>query len=312
MIFRRLSGIAVGLSCAALAIAHVTVSAQSPTPADQPQPTHVHIASQAKSVAGATTDALISRARAATDAFRDRNVAIAAGYRRLGVDFPSMGEHWVNPRLVIEGNFDVGRPAMLTYIMVEGRPVLSGIVYAVPLEPGEAPPQAFGDVAIWHEHNGTVDEESVLPQHHATPSEATSTRLVILHVWVRLSNPAGVFAAENWALPFARLGLSTPSRFSTGAARALSLLSGGKPYFLDLAKTSEAGTFRLSAALAECATTASSILTRARAGRRELDVNDLAALEQAWSIVVSDVGSFSGSETAQRINGGSLPDSSQQ
>ena len=307
-----MSRIDVGLGCAALALAHVTVSAQSPTPPDQPQPTHVHIASQVIPAAGATTDALISRAREATEAFRDRNVAIAAGYRRLGVDFPSMGEHWVNPRLVIEGTFDVGRPAMLTYIVVEGRPVLSGIVYAIPLEPGEAPPQTFGDDAIWHEHNGTVDEESVLPQHHATPSEAKSTRLAILHVWLRRSNPAGVFAAENWALPFARLGLSNPDRFPTGAARALSLLSGGAPYFLDLANTSEAGTRRLSAALAECAATASSILIRARVGKRELDDVDLAALEHAWAMVLSDVGSFSGGETARRINGGTLPEPSEQ
>jgi hypothetical protein len=131
-------------------------------------------------------------------------------------------------------------------------------------------------------------------------------------VWVQVSNPAGVFAAENWALPFARLGVSTPSRFSPGAARALSLLSGGERYFLDLAKTSEAGTFRLSAALAECATTASRILTRAQTGKRELNDDDFAALEQAWSIVVAHVGSFSGSETARRINGGTLPEPSRQ
>ena len=38
-----------------------------------------------------------------------------------------MGEHWVNPRLVFEGIFDVARPAILTYTGVQGRPVLLGV-----------------------------------------------------------------------------------------------------------------------------------------------------------------------------------------
>ena len=34
---------------------------------------------------------LLAKARAATEPYKDRNVAIASGYRRVGPDFPSMG-----------------------------------------------------------------------------------------------------------------------------------------------------------------------------------------------------------------------------
>ena len=77
--------------------------------------------------------ALLSIARDATLPFQDRRTAIAAGYRRIGPDSPAMGEHWVNLRQVIADSLDVSRPAILTYVMVEDRPLLTGVVYAVPV-----------------------------------------------------------------------------------------------------------------------------------------------------------------------------------
>src|SRR5438105_7318728 len=174
---------------------------------------------------------LLSRARVATEVYTDRNVAIADGYRRVGRDFPSMGEHWLSTKLVVEGVFDVSRPQMLTYLKINGRAMLTGVVYIVPLQQGQSPPDEFGPQALWHEHNGTIEEEGLLPEHHSTPTAASGTRVAFLHVWIRIPNANGIFAAENWAIPFLRLELPVPQTFPNGAARALSLLSGVEDVF---------------------------------------------------------------------------------
>jgi len=216
-----------------------------------------------------------------------------------------MGEHWVNPLLVFEGKFDVSRPAILTYSLVQGRPLLLGVVYAMPLAPGEVPPTAFGVGAVWHEHNGSLKEESLLPEHHSEPSSVSGTRLAVLHAWVRAPNPAGVFAAENWALPFIRAGLEVPLDFPKGAARAVSLLSGGERYFRELAR--EPAHAAVAASLARCATVARAIVSRAQARRRSLTAADLEELDRAWNTAVLEVARAAGSGAGSRINGGGLP-----
>lgn len=250
-------------------------------------------------------DSLLGIARKATEPFSDRGAAISAGYRRVGMDFPSMGEHWVNPSLVLEERFDVARPAILTYTVVRGRPLLLGVVYAIPLAPGQEPPAAFGPEALWHEHNGSVEEESLLPEHHSMPSSASGTRLAILHAWVRAPNPEGVFAAENWALPFLRVGLDAPVGFPKGAARAISLLSGGEQYFRELA--GDAASASIAPALERCADVARSVVSRAQARGEALVPADLEELAGAWSAAVLEVQKTAGADVAKRINGGILP-----
>ena len=43
----------------------------------------------------------------------------------------------------------------------------------------------------------------------------------------------GLFAADNWAIPFVRLGLAPPRAPCQSAAKALSLLTGGDEYVAD-------------------------------------------------------------------------------
>ncbi len=253
----------------------------------------------------AAIDSLLGIARKASEAFSDRSAAISAGYRRVGMDFPSMGEHWVNPALVLEERFDVARPAILTYTVVQGRPALLGVVYAIPLAPGVEPPADFGPDAAWHEHNGSVEEESLLPEHHSMPSSTSGTRLAILHAWVRASNPEGVFAAENWALPFLRVGLDVPFGFPKGAARAVSLLSGGERYYRELAGESANGA--VSTALERCADVTRRVVSRAQARGQALGPSDLEELDGAWSAAVLEVRKADGADVAKRINGGILP-----
>ena len=152
-------------------------------------------------------EALLDRARKATDQYSELKFAIAAGYRRAGRDMPSMGEHWINPRIMMNGGLDAAKPAVLTYLMIGDRPVLTGVVYAVSLDPGQAPPLVFGANAHWHEHNGAIDDEALLPEHSTQPSSAEGTRVAFLHAWLRIPAPGGIFAAENWAIPFVRAEL---------------------------------------------------------------------------------------------------------
>lgn len=276
----------------------------------QTQNTHVGAQHAPAPVSPSRDSALnqfLAQARAGTDQFRERSAAIAAGYRRLGMDFPSMGEHWVNPGLVLEGHFDASRPAMLSYVEIEGKPVLTGVVYAIPLAPGEKPPAIPGSAGMWHEHNGTVDEESMLPEHHSEHLSASAntagTRLAILHAWTGVSNPAGIFEAENWALPFARLGLTISTSFPTGAARALSLLTGGEEYYVALAGARGADSDSVAAALNGCARIAAPIAKRARAAGI-LAPADGAQLEDAWAIALTKIAQNVGQSVAIRLNGG--------
>jgi len=296
-----------GVGCASLATM-ILISARGAAQiaVDPVMAGHSHaVAGSAATNAG--EEALISLARTASSRFRDRNAAIAAGYRLVGTDFPSMGEHWISPRLVIEGQFDVALPAILTYVTTGGNTLLTGVVYAVPLAEGENPPLVFGPDAMWHEHNGTVDEESMHPIHNGAASHDSGTRLAILHAWVGVPNPAGLFAAENWALPFVRLGLSVPESFPTGASRALSLLAGGTRYYLDITRGDEGSASAVAAELSDCVTAASLIVSQARAESRPLGSDDLRRLDDAWTQALSRVGKVSSVETVKKLNGGVLP-----
>src|SRR5205823_4293637 len=140
-----------------------------------------------------------------------------------------------------------------------------------------SPPDEFGPQALWHEHNGTIEEEGLLPEHHSTPTAASGTRVAFLHVWIRVANANGIFAAENWAIPFLRLELPVPQTFPNGAARALSLLSGGNDYFDEL--MGEDATSRTSQLFASCSAVAAEIAAKAKMEWRGLSVDEIQRLD---------------------------------
>ena len=309
--------VAACVLCAAIAAR----SPAQPAPVSPESPgSHAsHGARAATSAAPASDDAaraaFAARAAEGTAAFRDRRAAVAAGYRRLGLDFPAMGEHWVNPGLVIAGRFDVARPAMLSYARVRGEPALVGVVYAVPLAPGEPPPAIPGDRALWHEHNGTIDEETVVPSHgaardagHAAAHDAPAvgTRLAILHAWTGAPNPAGLFVSDNWTLPFVRLGLAVPATVDPFAARALSLASGGEPYWLALVANGAPLAAATEAAVRDALRTgraaAEAIVARPRPDDA-LPSADVAELRAVWLRVVERAGAVAGGAAAGRLRG---------
>jgi hypothetical protein len=206
----------------------------------------------------------VARAREGTARYRDRQAAIDAGFKRVGVDFPAMGEHWVNLQRVMADSFEAARPSVLTYVRVGGVPTLAGVAYTALLEPGEALPSFGAAAPFWHEHNGTVVEESFPLHGHADAPDPGEAHLAILHAWVWTDNAAGVFTTDNWSLPYLRAGVPAPRTATAELAGALSLATGGADYYLLAARN--AG--RLSdreAALAER-------LLRAEAAGRAADV----------------------------------------
>ncbi len=178
--------------------------------------------------------AFVEEARAATAKYRDLNTAIGAGYRLVGPDFPGMGEHWVHTRRVVQRTLSVARPAVLSYLRIEGEPVLTGVAYAQPVQQGEEPPP-FILPGLWHYHAGSIDEETLLlnPQSMHHGSDALP-RLAMFHAWIWVDNPDGLFAQDNWALPFLRLGLPVPEAVPPQAGKALFLLTDGVVYYAQL------------------------------------------------------------------------------
>jgi hypothetical protein len=196
-------------------------------------------------VAGQTVPAthdvagFVTAVRAATERYRDQSTAIADGYRRIGPDFPSMGEHWLSVPLVIRGDVDPLHPPILEYITVAGDPVLAGVAYTQLVRDG--PPRAPlpAPASAWHYHAGSVDEESFILGHARGSGGMDSPagpRVAVLHAWLWMDNPAGLFATDNWALPWHRLGIPPPpeSDGPSPAGLAAALAGGGEAYFLAL------------------------------------------------------------------------------
>jgi hypothetical protein len=180
----------------------------------------------------ASASAFVENARASTAKYLDQRIAIADGYKRVGRDFPAMGEHWVRITLVFDGKFDPAHPEVLNYVVVDGKPTLFGVGYAVPLLDGESAPAGPGGAAAWHDHFRTVEDETVLPHHHrGSAANKDGARLAMMHAWIWSPNPDGMFAADNWTLPYRRLGLTPVAGATIAVAKALSLATGGRSYF---------------------------------------------------------------------------------
>lgn len=247
--------------------------------------------------------AFVARARAATERYKDQNVAAANGYRRLGPDFPAMGEHWANGELVIRGEFDASRPGLLTYARINGVPTLTGVVYALPLADNEAPPPFPFDRSLWHDHIGTVEDESLMLAHDAPHGPTGGLRLAVLHAWIWLENPEGTFVTDNWALPYARVGLrAVPG--SGGAARALAFVSGAAPYYISLAKQvgspNDVERERIAATLARHQALIAT-WWRLRTPNPETSAADVGTLNGMWNAMWSEVERSVSADVAHRL-----------
>lgn len=183
---------------------------------------------------GAGAADFVAQAREAAERFAHAEEARLAGYRPLGPDFPGMGDHWVNSFLLMRSTLERGPPPILTYLATPDGYLFTGVAFATVLLEGEEAPTVPYPGA-WHEHAGSVDEETLaLSPHAAHHDRPDLPRLAMLHVWVGLDNPDGVFAQDNWAVPFVRLGLPVAGHPSPEAGKALFLASGGDTYYMGL------------------------------------------------------------------------------
>lgn len=173
--------------------------------------------------------AFVSSARAATTRYASQEAAVADGFRRVGGDFPAMGEHWVNLAQIMADTFAAAKPSVLTYILVDGKPRLAGVGYTKLLVKGQSLPDFAPARGHWHEHNGSIVEES-FRGHDESPAVDGAPRLAILHAWIWTPNPDGLFVTDNWTLPFARLGLPSPNVQEHDASRAAALMTNTEYY----------------------------------------------------------------------------------
>ena len=235
--------------------------------------------------------AFLDKARIAVRHYASLDSAVVAGYRQLGGDLPSLGEHWIHPGLVMSGGIDPSRPSVLIYIRTASGPVLAGAAWTKVLGPGEAYPSLPAGASAWHEHNGTVAEETLPMMHnHAAMSSAEPTRVAILHAWIGIDNPSGVWVADNWALPFARAGLRADNA-SVAAARAMSLTAPGAIAYYERVIASAAG--RDSVVLGRVRTILSDAAAEATtvrgASSGQLSESELAQLSDLWTRVWAQV-----------------------
>jgi hypothetical protein len=180
----------------------------------------------------ARDSAFIAAAKRGAAKYRMQAAAIADGFRPVGVEFPAMGEHWVSLQRVMTNTIDPVFPSVLIYVTVNGRPTLGGVGYTDLLRPGEPLPQTPAS-GFWHEHNGSIAEES-FPLRHQMGQEShpigdDAPRLAILHLWTEIPNDAGAFATDNWSLPFRRLGID--AHLGKDAMRALALAQDETSYY---------------------------------------------------------------------------------
>lgn len=204
-----------------------------------------HEAASLTPAAGAEIEAL----RAAVARYEDHAAAVADGYRKFGKDRgagnPLMGEHWFRKDLVDEP-LDLTRPSTLIYATIDGERRLVGVAWTLYQQPGEPLPEGFaGDADHWHVHHvpalaaALVADRPLLArivERRAARGELGAgdgrTELTMLHAWIGLENPAGMFANDNAALPYAMAGLplAWAQADEPSAAKGIGLLlPGGCP-----------------------------------------------------------------------------------
>jgi hypothetical protein len=229
----------------------------------------------------------VARAREATRRFHDRSAAIEAGYRRIGPDFPGMGEHWISIGLLFRSSFDAAHPAVLEYVNSGGEPRLVGVAYVLPLLPGESAP-AFPSPHAWHSHTKSLDEESAaIAQVSLAHGGGDGSRLAMLHAWIWLGDGDSTFAANNWVLPFLRLGLEPPGgAIPPEAARALSLASGGDAFYESIyqrAISSASDSATIATAVGTARSQVDSLVAARRGATDTVGPQELEQLMRIWS-----------------------------
>jgi hypothetical protein len=161
----------------------------------------------------------LEAARAATEKYKDVEVAKRDGYIQVTNYIPSLGAHFINPRYVFgssrndpsrsTGNggkeFDPTRPEVLLYEPDgNGGWSLVGVSYlAVKQKGNETPPEGFaGGIDTWHYHSDlcfvgkdvTVAKADDCKRKNGLYQPETPW---MMHAWLFKESPEGIFSHEN-------------------------------------------------------------------------------------------------------------------
>ncbi|MEO7522277.1 MAG: hypothetical protein ABIW79_10715, partial [Gemmatimonas sp.] len=239
---------------------------------------------QMSAASRAALDSLAAASARLTLRYQDRRAAVADGYRRLGTDFPGMGEHWLHPGTLLTGRIDAARPTLLTYATVDGQSMLLALGFVVTTRGDSLANTTPGWPDVWHEHSGLFADESGA-RASALQQSANATRVWVLHVWTMLENPAGRYAPDNWALPFRRAGLAARPGVDANVGRAFALAFGGDEYLRgvlsDAGLRNDANGNAVDAAIAAARATAVTIAERAHVAKEVRD-EDTTSLRDLW------------------------------
>jgi hypothetical protein len=242
------------------------------------------------------TDSLAAAAARGTTRYADRRAAAADGYRRIGPDFPGMGEHWLNTAVLLTGKLDANRPTILIYAPIAGEPKLLGVGFVTTTRGDESAIGVPGWPEAWHEHSGLLaDESGVAP----SASAQGGTHVWVLHAWTTLANPGGRFTPDNWALPFVRAGLDVPTRADADASRALAMLNGGDVYLRDVLTDAGMRTSVRAPAIDSALATARArvaTLVSARGAPQSLTADELSALHGEWRVLSESLRALLGAD----------------
>ncbi|SFT90940.1 hypothetical protein [Pseudomonas marincola] len=192
-----------------------------------------------------TVESQLAVVRAAADKYRDFSVAEREGWKVFGDDAPLMGYHYSGPApdYVSGDQLDFSQPNNLMYTDINGKKVLTGVAFVVRIGDGEPLPEGFaGNQDHWHVHDfiraidAATEERPFIgwladrwiDMNYRSKGDNRG-RLAMVHAWVTLPNPDGVFASVNRSLAYIKLGL--PESYWQGAsveaARGLNLATEG-------------------------------------------------------------------------------------
>ena len=191
---------------------------------------HDHDHGHGTESASVSLEAQLAGLRAATERYRDFEVARAEGFVRFGrAEGALMGEHWYRED-VVDQPLDLARPSTLQYAVIDGERVLVGVAYTIYQRPGEPLPEGFaGSSDHWHMHDVTKIARTATEgrpllrwivdrriDRGKVGMPGGRTQLVMVHAWPWLENPDGLFAEQHTVLPYLRAGL--PAEFAEGAS----------------------------------------------------------------------------------------------
>lgn len=192
---------------------HAAMAQQASPNKEQPMSNHMMAAHAGAAPVSFTemknTVTDLERARQATARYKNIQVAEADGYQQVGSEFPGMGVHFV--RTLEVKNFEIEKPPILLYhhdLSAPGGYSLVGVGYMWngPEGPDGQPlnPPFPKSLARWHRHDNVCMLPGLENPHALNENECrekgghfVAQTQWLVHAWIWLDNPDGVFTAEN-------------------------------------------------------------------------------------------------------------------